>query len=344
MRKYYFKLFPVFFVLISSLTLNHQVLLSKDINHYRDFLINNEKGHAQELQEKDFIRLFFKNNFGETRAHNKFKFKEYFIDFKKYEYFKFGVSLENINVTNESYLIKRQNKKNNDLIIYIGGHSFHPFKDGSIQKIINNQLFDDFDFLVHSLPMTDLYEFNNFEFVTKNNKKRKIEFANDHSFFGIVKTNYNLLSFFIDPVVKSANYFIKKNTYNNVILIGESGGGLISFLSAPLIKNVSHNFTSSGVSFFNGVYESSDLNFLDLEQLDPIFFKEYLHEDVLNLSKSLMIENHFFYNQNDKCCFDHRSYKVMEENNTNSNLKLYLINSHDHGLNDLTIDIIAKQI
>lgn len=344
MRKYYFKLFPIFFVLFSSLTFHHQVLLSKDISDYRNFMINNERGHGQELQEKDFIRLFFKNNFGITRTHNRFEFKKYFINFKKYEYFKFRIALENINVINESYLIKRKDKKNDNLIVFIGGHSLHPFKDGSIQQIINNKVFDDFDFLIHSLPMTDLYEFKNFEFISKNNKKRKLKFANDHSFFGIVKTDYNLLSFFIDPVVKSANYFVNKDKYNNVILIGESGGGLISFLSAPLIENVSHNFTSSGISFFDGVYESSDSNFLDLEQLDPIFFKEYLHEDVLNLSNVLKIKNHFFYNKNDKCCFDHRSYKAMKDNNTNTNLKLYLINSHDHGLNDLAIDIIAQQI
>ena len=72
MRKYYFKLFPIFFVLFSSLTFHHQVLLSKDISDYRNFMINNERGHGQELQEKDFIRLFFKNNFGITRTHNRF--------------------------------------------------------------------------------------------------------------------------------------------------------------------------------------------------------------------------------------------------------------------------------
>ena len=344
MRKYYFKLFPIFFVLISFAAFHPQNIFSKDINHYHNFLINNEKGHENEIQEKEFIKVFFRNNFGTTRAHDKFGFKKYFIDFQEYKYFKYTVSLENINNKNESYLLKKKNKENNNLIIYIGGHSYHPFKDGSIQQIINNKNFDRFDFLVHSLPMTDLYQFKNFEFISKNNKKRKLEFAKDHSFFGIVKTDYNILSFFIDPIVKSANYFIEKNKYDNVILIGESGGGLISFLSAPLVKNISHNFSSSGISFFDAVHESSDSKFLDLEQLDPIFFEEFLHEDVLNISESLLIENHFFYNKNDRCCFDYRSFKIMNEKKTNSNLRLHLIDSKGHGLNHQIIDIIAKQI
>ena len=58
MRKYYFKLFPIFFVLISFAAFHPQNIFSKDINHYHNFLINNEKGHENETQEKEFIKVF----------------------------------------------------------------------------------------------------------------------------------------------------------------------------------------------------------------------------------------------------------------------------------------------
>ena len=141
----------------------------------------------------------------------------------------------------------------------------------------------------------------------------------------------------------SGNYYlikklIKQNNYEEIVMVGLSGGGWYTTLLSSIITevNTSYSFAGTFPLFFKIFYA----HIYDWEQIDSS-----LHEDVdynslyilstLDEEYKITRKHYQVYNSKDPCCFGDPAAKILRdiyENQDIKNFKISVIDNNEHSI------------
>lgn len=261
---------------------------------------------------------------------------EYFNWFKsklenKFEIYKVGY----YNINHFAILEKAENKKK--LLIYHQGHGGNPFKFQDFLEIKKKFISEGYDVL--SLSMTGLgYNKNpiNFPGYQKDSDPR---FHSTYaSYFDSKFSNKKPLSLML-----SGNYYlikniIKKNNYEEIAMIGISGGGWYTTLLSSIITkiNVSYSFAGTMPLIF-GLFDNP---ILDWEQIDSSLFNIVDYNSLYILSTldgdgNSNRRHYQVYNDEDPGSFRNPAAKILKKiysNNRVKNFEIIIVNNKKHSI------------
>ena len=141
----------------------------------------------------------------------------------------------------------------------------------------------------------------------------------------------------------SGNYYlikniIKKNNYEEIAMMGISGGGWYTTVLSSIITkiNVSYSFAGTMPLLF-GLFDS---NIKDWEQVDSSLFNIIDYNSLYTLSTldgdGNSNRRHFqVYNDEDTCCFKNPAAKILKEiysNNRVKNLEIVILKNNKHSI------------
>ena len=255
------------------------------------------------------------------------------INIKRFEHImKFGVDSKA-----DYYQSKVRNK---NLIIYATGHNKN-VKDTN--KKINYFLKKGYDILKIDMPL-------------KVNNSRPTVFIENlgplvighHDRFKFLegKIEGHPLKFYIEPVIVFLNYLKSNNNYENVSMIGLSGGGWTTLVSSAIDKNINYSFIVSGpkpLMFKNpydyDCYEISHKSFTALVNYFDLYIMSSLG------SKNALIE---IININEKNNFSHSLYEKHIVDSLNKIGKSYYAiqvdkKNFNHSLSDESLIYIVEK-
>ena len=185
---------------------------------------------------------------------------------------------------------------NNKLIIYHRGH------DGNFwlgKDTISYFLKEGFTVLAFSMPLVG----DNNQPVVNLGKFGKIKLEHHDDFELLETSTFSPIKFFIEPIIISLNYIDENYNFDSYYMVGISGGGWTTTLSAAIDDRISKSYSVAGTSPF---FMRSGLNDLgDYEQRVSSLYQitNYLELYVL-ASYGEERKHHQIYNKFDKCCFD----------------------------------------
>ena len=239
--------------------------------------------------------------------------------------------------------ILEKNKGNKKLIIYNQGHNNNPYNHQYFIDLKNYYKNNGYDIL--SLSMTNLgYNLNT------SNKKDKINFPGLKE--PIIHLSHEDYKNFYDPMypnlkglslMLSGNYYLIKEligNYNDVVMIGVSGGGWYTVLLSSIITEIKQSYSFSGtLPILLRMFGSAG----DWEQIDSKIYDEYSYLDFYFLD---VIDNfgefsrvHYeVYSKNDTTfTFNDPAaslfFNIKEETSTTENFKIFLLDSDKHEVN-----------
>ena len=241
------------------------------------------------------------------------------------------------NINHFAILEKAENKKK--LLIYNQGHiPGNPYNDQYFLEIKKKFISEGYDVL--SLSMTGLgYNNNpkiNFPGYQKNLNPELHETYS--SYYDSKFSNKKPLSLML-----SGNYYlikniIKKNNYEEITMIGISGGGWYTTLLSSIITkiNVSYSFAGTMPLLF-GLFDS---NIKDWEQVDSSLFNIIDYNSLYILSTldgdgNSNRRHYQIYNDEDPCCFKNPAAKMLKEiytNNKVKNFEIVILNNKKHSI------------
>ena len=241
------------------------------------------------------------------------------------------------NINHFAILEKAENKKK--LLIYNQGHiPGNPYNDQYFLEIKKKFISEGYDVL--SLSMTGLgYNNNpkiNFPGYQKNLNPELHETYS--SYYDSKFSNKKPLSLML-----SGNYYlikniIKKNNYEDVTMIGISGGGWYTTVLSSIITkiNVSYSFAGTMPLLF-GLFDS---NIKDWEQVDSSLFNIIDYNSLYILSTldgdgNSNRRHYQIYNDEDPCCFKNPAAKMLKEiytNNKVKNFEIVILNNKKHSI------------
>ena len=216
-------------------------------------------------------------------------------------------------------------ESNGKLVIYHQGHD-GDFEKG--KKIIEFLLNNNYSVLAFSMPLLEpndqpIIHLPNFGTVKLTNHN-DLQFLESEEFSPII--------FFVEPIVVSLNYIEKNYDYDEIHMVGISGGGWTTVLSAAIDTRISKSYPVAGsvpmYLRFNNIK-----NMGDYEQMTPDLYKISGYLDLYILGsvgenrKQLQI-----FNENDPCCFSGNGFKTYETIVKNS------VNSFDSGEFEIILD------
>ena len=241
------------------------------------------------------------------------------------------------NINHFAILEKAENKKK--LLIYNQGHiPGNPYNDQYFLEIKKKFISEGYDVL--SLSMTGLgYNNNpkiNFPGYQKNLNPELHETYS--SYYDSKFSNKKPLSLML-----SGNYYlikniIKKNNYEDVAMIGISGGGWYTTVLSSIITkiNVSYSFAGTMPLLF-GLFDS---NIKDWEQVDSSLFNIIDYNSLYTLSTldgdgNSNRKHYQVYNDEDPCCFKNPAAKILKEiytKNKVKNFEIVILNNKKHSI------------
>ncbi|CAZ97911.1 alpha/beta hydrolase family protein [Zobellia galactanivorans] len=190
------------------------------------------------------------------------------------------------------------NAKNNRLIIYHQGHSggFNLGKN-TIQYFLKK------GFTIYALAMP-LKGKNNHP-VIEVKKIGKIHLENHEE----LKYLDNPLQYFVAPVVAMVNY-AKKQNYNEIAMIGISGGGWTTTVTAALDPRINYSFPVAGTYPMFVRYSKPSRNYGDFEQTHEDLYQKVNYLDMYIMGATGKNRYQFqILNKYDSCCFEGDDYK-----------------------------------
>ncbi len=216
-------------------------------------------------------------------------------------------------------------ESNNKLVIYHQGHD-GDFINGkeTIEFLLNNN----YSVLAFSMPLLEpnnqpLIELSNFGIV---------KFTSHDDFKFLESEKFSPILFFVEPIVISLNHIENNYYYDEINMVGISGGGWTTVLTAALDTRISKSYPVAGsvpmYLRFNNIK-----NMGDYEQMTPDLYRISGYLDLYILGsvgenrKQLQI-----FNENDPCCFSGNGFKTYETIVKNS------VNLFDSGEFEIILD------
>ena len=231
--------------------------------------------------------------------------------------------------------------RNKSLIIFATGHDKN-IKDSN--KKINFFLKNGYDVLKIDMPLK------------VNNSKPTIYIDNigpleigHHERLKFLEGNLegHPLKFFIEPVIVFLNYLKLNNNYENISMVGFSGGGWTTLVSSAIEKNINYSFIISGPKplIFKNPYKK------DCYELSHKEFTALINYFDLYIISSFGSNNGLveIININEKNNYSHWHYKKPILDSLNKlGSGLYEIhideNNYSHSLSHQSLNFIHKKI
>ena len=240
-----------------------------------------------------------------------------------------------------------QDRKN--LLIYVQGHGGDPFNYDYFQEIYKEYSRRKYDVLV--LSMTGLgFNSGAMRFPIKTGRILSQKYFNKDE----AKSHYIFEEYF-DPEISttkplslmlSGNYYlissILKN-YENVEMIGISGGGWYTSIISSLLPDIDKSFSFSGSLPLS--FRHLDENRGDWEQIYSKFWRKYDYYHLYFLStigKSHHSKRNTYliFNDNDACCFKDpyaTIFKTLMEKYKDERIEVIVTESNKHAIDVKTI-------
>lgn len=242
-------------------------------------------------------------------------------------------------VNSIAYLFSSQ-QSNNKLVIYHQGHDGDFYKGKSTIQFFLNQ---GYSVLALSMPLMGM----NNQPVVDVPEFGKIKLTSHDHFQFLKNENFSPIKYFIEPVVVSLNYLDNQFNFDSYYMVGLSGGGWTTILSAAIDDRISQSYSVAGSV---PIYLRSNVRDLgDYEQIEPDLYHitNYLDLYVLGAfgdNRKLIL----IYNKYDSCCFAGEGYKTFESEITNTvnhlgkgKFEVYLDDTHNqHMISPYTLNLI----
>jgi pimeloyl-ACP methyl ester carboxylesterase len=136
----------------------------------------------------------------------------------------------------------------------------------------------------------------------------------DHGAFQMIDTgDQHFSGFFISPVVASIDQALAAQQYRSISMIGLSGGGWTTAISAAADDRIKTAVSVAGTLPFFARQQVKDLG--DTEQYDAAFYHRFPWPVLYQMAAMPKGERQFslVYNANDPCCFDGESARLLIE-------------------------------
>ena len=266
-------------------------------------------------------------------------FKNNFDGFKHKPSNKYEIFSLNYYEINHFAILEKSKKRTKKLLIYNQGHGGNPYDFSYFIEIKNKFLSEGYD--VMSLTMTGL----------GYNKDKKINFPNFNPEFDA--SLHKSYSTYYDPkfpnkkplsLILSGNYFLIKkiinnNLYDEVIMVGFSGGGWYTTLISSLITEIDKSYSFAGTVPL--LFRLFDTNYGDWEQIDSSIYEIVDYNSFYVLSTMDEIgnftrEHYQIYNDKDTCCFKNPAAKILKKIYKEINIKnfeILIVNNEKHTIN-----------
>ncbi len=319
------------------------LLLSNDkIFNTADFTFNIKK--KSELKK---IKNLIMKDYILNKDQTDFKIVDYKTDFNKkflnHENFIKNADIYKIkyyNINNYAFHHKANDKcKIKKLIIYSNGHSFSAYDHQDFLDFKKKAVEKCYDFFV--IGMTGL----GFNAISNNSFPSQID--------NTVSTNLEIIRSFYDKefpnkkplsLMLTGNYylitnFLNENKYENIYMVGLSGGGWYTTFLSSLITNIDASFSIAGtlpLIFYLNSYHNSGTWEQDSSEI-------YNHLDYIDLyilstmnEKFYATRKHFqIYNSKDRCCFllpATSKFKKIFEKLKIKNVYIYIWENNEHSI------------
>ncbi|NNE67564.1 MAG: hypothetical protein HKN33_13450 [Pyrinomonadaceae bacterium] len=171
----------------------------------------------------------------------------------------------------------------------------------------------------------------------------------DHQNLGLLKPKSgHAIRYFIEPVIRVMNYLDEHHQYTNIVMMGISGGGWTTMITAALDERILKSVPVAG-SFPFYLRSGITKNWGDFEQIDIRFYslvnylELYLMGSVGKGKAQLQIFNEF-----DSCCFAGTGSKMYEavikrrlkQISVGGQFDVFLDGSHQH--HEISDNAMAK--
>ena len=218
--------------------------------------------------------------------------------------------------------------QNNELIILNNGHGGRIHDPTDLYSEINTVRFflnKGYSVLIVSLPLEGI---NNRPIVMPSdnlelNELMKMEYdeivdegkfkLEHHLHFEFLKNNdFNPMSYFFEPINSTLNSIDDEYDFDKYHMIGISGGGWTTTLSAAIDDRISKSYSVAGTSPFSMRNGLNDLG--DYEQRVSSLYQISNYPELYVLASFGQDRNHYqIFNKFDSCCFDGDSRLILAE-------------------------------
>ena len=162
----------------------------------------------------------------------------------------------------------------------------------------------------------------------------------------------NPMQYFIAPVISMINYSEPKN-FSNITMVGISGGGWTTTLTAAVDSRINFSFPVAGTYPMFIRFQKPSKNYGDFEQTYERLYSEvnYLDMYIMGAAGKERLQTQIL-NKYDECCFDGDDYKVYAdfistkvENFKNGNFQVFSDTSHsEHKISQIALSRIFDEI
>ena len=255
---------------------------------------------------------------------------------------KFLILME-YDVTSTAYLFLPHDS-NKKLMIYHQGHEgdFYHGKN-TIEFFLKNG----YSVLAFSMPLLG----------PNNQPLIETEFGSiklaSHNYFSFLESSkFSPLKFYFEPIVQSLNYVEQNFNYENVYMVGISGGGWTTTVYASLDERILQSYSIAGSIPIPLRTSENDLG--DYEQTLPSFYRIANYLELYLLASIGDERKHVqIFNKYDPCCFagdirgvfDTEIQTILKELGGQGYYQIYVDDTHsEHKISEYSLKIIQNEI
>ena len=240
------------------------------------------------------------------------------------------------------YLFIPENS-NGKLIIYHRGHDGDFFLG---KDTISYFIKEGYAVLAFSMPLVG----NNNQPVVDLENFGKIKLRYHDDFELLDPTNFSPIKFFVEPIIVSLNYTDKNYNFESYYMVGISGGGWTTTLSAALDDRISKSYSVAGSLPF---FLRSDLQDLgDYEQRVRSLYQIANYLELYTIASYGEERKHVqIFNKFDPCCFAGESllnyYDTMEQklSDLSGTFEIWIDDTHkEHKISSHMINLILSSM
>jgi len=310
-----------------------------------NFVIDLENSSDVE-NKRELLKNFIWKNFEVGNSEIEFEesiFDERYSELDNLEQINKITVMMEYGVDSKSYLFLA-NESNNKLIIYHQGH------DGDFYRginTINYLLKNNYNVLAFAMP---LYGMNDKPTVDIP-RIGKFELFVHQQFQFLDNEKFSSIKFFVEPIYVSLNLIEKKYDFEEINMMGISGGGWTSTIYPAIDNRISNSFSIAGglpIALRNNFQDKGDY-----EQVLPEMYKLVNYPEMYILASYGENRKHIqIFNKYDPCCYAGEKHKLYTDlikskikDLGTGNFESYTDSTHkEHKISQFALNIILKEI